>query len=233
MNMPGAAPPFPQNPKDAVALQQQLRKHLQFTPLDPEKVHLIAGADISFNKFSPEIYAGIVVLSFPQLQIVEQATAISKADFPYIPGLLSFREIPALLEVWGQLQSKPDVVVLDGHGFAHPRRMGIASHFGLATSCPSFGCGKSVLVGRHTELLPEKGSFAYMTHKGEIVGAALRTKTGVKPVYISAGHLITLPDALRIIQMCCTKYRIPEPTRQAHLLVNRLRIESANHTPPK
>ncbi|OWY22908.1 deoxyribonuclease V [Sphingobacteriales bacterium UPWRP_1] len=231
--MPGASPPFPQNPKDAIALQLQLREQLQFTPFPPERVRLIAGADISFNKFSPEIYAGIVVLSFPGLQIVEQATTVAKADFPYIPGLLSFREMPALLKVWEQLQFKPDVVVLDGHGYAHPRRMGIAAHFGLATNCPALGCGKSVLVGQHGYLAAEKGSFAYLLHNGEKIGAALRTKTGVKPVYISAGHLITLPDALNIMLLCCTRYRIPEPTRQAHLLVNRLRIESGNHKQPK
>lgn len=226
--MPLATPPFPRNPKDAIELQLKLREQLLFTPFPPEKVRFIAGADISYNKLSPVIYAGIVVLSFPDMKIVEQTDMIALANFPYIPGLLSFREVPALLKVWECLNCKPDVIVLDGHGYAHPRRMGIASHFGLAANCPAFGCGKSVLVGEFNELSPQKGSFSYMMDKGEIIGAALRTQKGVNPVYISAGHLITLQDALSIIQKCCTKYRIPEPTRQAHLLVNQLRKKSGN-----
>lgn len=217
-------PPLTQyTPKQAVQLQKELSGQLVFWPLPASEVKTIGGADISYNRFSDIIYAGIVVLSFPDMQLIEECWIKTTATFPYIPGLLSFRELPALLSVWEALQHKPDVMALDGQGIAHPRRLGIAAHFGLVTGCPAFGCAKSVLVGDFEEPDFQKGSIAYMYHQNEPVGAALRTQTGVKPVYISAGYKITLPDALAIIQQCTTRYRIPEPTRQAHLLVNRIR----------
>ena len=223
---------FNYTPQQAIELQKELSSQVQVCPLPIDKVHLIAGADISFNKFSSTIYAGIVVMTFPELKVVEEAWVVTESRFPYIPGLLSFREIPAIAEVWTQLKHLPDVVVLDGQGIAHPRRMGIASHFGLLADCPSIGCAKSVLVGTFDELGNTKGSFANMYHKEEVVGAALRTKTGVKPVYISIGNKITLSDALQIMLRCSNKYRIPEPTRQAHLLVNRIRLEHIQATKP-
>jgi deoxyribonuclease V len=230
------------SPAEAVELQKRLRAEVRVEPLAREP-RMVAGCDISFNKFSDIVYAGIVVLRLPELEIVDQATAITTVAFPYIPGLLSFRETPALLKAWERLKTAPDVVMLDGQGLAHPRRFGIACHFGLLTGFPSLGCAKTVLVGKYDEPGVEAGSHSLMTHKGEIIGAAVRTKNNVAPVYISVGHLIDLPGATALALKCVkgyepaetagglfdekpppkSKYRIPEPTRQAHLLVNALR----------
>jgi deoxyribonuclease V len=223
---------------EAVALQNQLRGQVRIQPLDRE-VRLIAGCDISFNRFSEVVYAGIVVLRLPELEIVTNATVVTRARFPYVPGLLSFRETPALLEAWEKLDTAPDAVMLDGHGLAHPRRFGIACHFGLLTGLPALGCGKTVLVGKYDEPGERAGSHAPMTHKGDTVGAAVRTKDRIAPVYISPGHLIDLPGAIELALRSVkgyqagdpllpskSKYRIPEPTRQAHLLVNELRRAS-------
>ncbi|HKY05998.1 MAG TPA: deoxyribonuclease V [Blastocatellia bacterium] len=217
-------------PAEAVELQKDLRSRVQITP-PANPVSLVAGCDISFNKFSETVYAGIVVLRLPELEVVDQATAVTETRFPYIPGLLSFRETPALLEAWSRLQTAPDVIVLDGQGLAHPRRFGIACHFGLLAGLPSMGCAKTVLVGKFEEPGPKAGSHSEMIHRGEVVGAAVRTKDNVSPVFVSPGHLIDLPSAVSLALRCAkgygstgnSKYRIPEPTRQAHLLVNALR----------
>lgn len=211
-------------PKEAVAAQKDWRSLVRIEPLTRE-VKTIAGADISFNRFSEVIYSGIVVLSLPDLRIIETASVRSTAKFPYVPGLLSFRETPSFLECWEMLKTKPDVLMLDGQGIAHPRRMGIATHVGLLLELPTMGCAKSILVGRHGELGMEAGSRVPLIDKGEVVGAALRTKKNVAPVYISAGHLMDLDSAIDLTLMSVTKYRQPEPTRQAHLLVNQLRRE--------
>ena len=210
-------------PREAVALQQELRTRVRVEPLTHE-VKTIAGADVSFNKFSETIYTGIVVLRLSDLQIVDSVGIRSTAKFPYVPGLLSFREAPSLLEAWEQLQTKPDVLMLDGQGLAHPRRLGIACHVGLWLDWPTLGCAKSILVGRHGELQPEAGSFMPLVDRGEQVGVALRTKNKVAPVYVSVGHRLDLPTAISLVLRSTTKYRQPEPTRQAHLLVNRLRV---------
>ena len=169
------------------------------------------------------MYAGIVVLNLDTLETVEEAGVVSTAPFPYIPGLLSFREIPSLLEAWAKLKTEPDVVMFDGHGIAHPRRIGIASHGGLFLNRPTFGCGKSVLVGKYNEPDLERGSWSPMTHYKDVIGAALRTKNKVNPVYVSPGHLIDLETAIDLTLKCDGVYRIPEPTRRAHNLVNVLR----------
>lgn len=211
------------SPKEAVAEQQRLRSLVRVEPLT-RFVQTIGGADISFNKFSETVYAGIVVLDLNSLQIVETAGVRSVAKFPYVPGLLSFRETPSLLEAWAQLKTKPDVLMLDGQGLAHPRRCGIACHIGVLLDLPTIGCAKSILVGKHGELAAAAGSQAPLIDRGEQVGVALRTKMNVAPVYVSAGHLIDLPGAVDLVLRSTTKYRQPEPTRQAHLLVNRLRV---------
>lgn len=214
--------PWPDSPEAAIALQQQLRTQVRIQPLatPPET---IAGCDISFNKFEETVYAGIVVLRLDTLETIAEATAITTTSFPYVPGLLSFREVPALLEAWANLTVLPDVVVFDGHGIAHPRRLGIASHAGLLLDRPTLGCGKSVLVGRYDEPAPERGSWSPMTYRGETVGAALRTKNKVNPVYVSPGHLIDLETSVDLMLRCDGGYRIPETTRRAHNLVNALR----------
>lgn len=215
------------SPTEAVALQQQLRSQIRIEPLT-KAPRTIAGCDISFNKFEETVYAGIVVLDLETLETVEEAGVVSTATFPYIPGLLSFREIPSLLEAWAKLRTEPDVVMFDGHGIAHPRRIGIASHAGLFLNRrnagpPTFGCGKSVLVGTYDEPAPERGSWSPMIHRKDTVGAALRTKNKVNPVYVSPGHRIDLETAIDLTLRTTGKYRIPEPTRRAHNLVNALR----------
>lgn len=214
--------PWPDSPEAAVALQQQLRSQVRIQPL-AQPAETIAGCDISFNKFEETVYAGIVVLRLDTLETIAEATAITTTSFPYVPGLLSFREIPALLEAWAKLTILPDVVVFDGHGIAHPRRLGIASHAGLLLDRPTLGCGKSVLVGRYEEPALERGSWSPMMHRGEVIGAALRTKNKVNPVYVSPGHLIDLPTAIDLMLRCNGGYRIPETTRRAHNLVNAVR----------
>lgn len=210
-------------PSEAVEVQKRLRNMVQIEPL-ARPVNTIAGADISFNKFSEVVYAGIVVLSLPDLRIVESAGVRSVTKFPYVPGLLSFRETPSVLEAWDKLKTKPDVLMLDGQGIAHPRRFGIACHVGLLLDLPTVGCAKSILVGKHGEVGLEAGSRSPLVDRGEQVGVALRTKNKVNPVYVSPGHLIDLDSAVDLVLRSTGKYRQPEPTRQAHLLVNRLRV---------
>jgi deoxyribonuclease V len=208
---------------EAVEVQQRLRNLVHLQPL-ARPVNTIAGADISYNKYSDTVYAGIVVLSLPDLQVIESAGVRRIEKFPYIPGLLSFREAPSLLEVWEKLKTKPDVLMLDGQGIAHPRRFGIACHVGVLLDWPTIGCAKSILVGKHGELGLEAGSRSPLVDKGEQVGVALRTKNKVAPVYVSPGHLIDLDSSIDLVLRSITRYRLPETTRQAHLLVNRLRV---------
>ncbi|HVF56790.1 MAG TPA: deoxyribonuclease V [Pyrinomonadaceae bacterium] len=209
-------------PREAVELQKSLRERVRIEPLARE-IETIAGADISFNKFSPVVYAGIVVLRLPSLEVVEEVGVVSETLFPYVPGLLSFRETPSVLEAWAKLKTEPDAVMFDGQGIAHPRRVGIASHVGLLINRPTLGCAKSVLVGKFEDPAEERGSWSPMVDKGETVGAALRTKTRVHPIYVSPGHLIDLEGAVALTLRCDGGYRQPEPTRRAHLLVNALR----------
>lgn len=215
------------SPAEAIALQRELRHRVTLAPLQ-RTIRTIGGADISFNKYSETVYAGIVVLSFPEMKVLHREYVVATARFPYVPGLLSFREVPAVLQVWEKLVHKPDVLMLDGHGQAHPRRLGIASHFGVVADVPTQGCGKSILVGKHDPLPEDAGSAVPLVHKDEVVGAVLRTKKKVNPVYVSAGNLLTLEDAVQITRQCVGKYRIPEPTRQAHLWVNEVRLQYGN-----
>jgi deoxyribonuclease V len=209
-------------PREAITLQARLREQVIVAPLD-RPIETIAGTDISFNKYSETIYAGIVVLRLPSLEIVEEVGVISETRFPYVPGLLSFRETPAVLEAWTKLKTEPDAVMFDGQGIAHPRRIGIACHAGLMLERPTVGCAKSVLVGKYEVPPLERGTWAPMMDRGETVGAALRTKTGVQTIFVSPGHLIDLDGAIQLTLQCDGGYRQPEPTRRAHLLVNALR----------
>ncbi len=209
-------------PREAVELQKRLRELVRLESL-ARKVETIAGADISFNKYEPTIYAGVVVLRLPSLEVIEEVGVVAETKFPYVPGLLSFRESPAVLEVWSKLRTEPDAMMFDGQGIAHPRRVGIASHVGLMIERPTLGCAKSVLVGKYEEPPPERGSWRPLVDKGETVGAALRTKDRTNPIYVSPGHLIDLAGAIELTLLCHGGYRQPEPTRRAHLLVNALR----------
>jgi len=208
---------------DALATQLRLKDQIRIEPLDVRKVRLVAGADISYNRFSDIAHAAFVVLDIETLQTVATGIATSRLTFPYIPGLLTFREGLPLLEAWKNLRVDPDVVVFDGQGIAHPRGLGIAAHMGLLIDRPSIGCGKSVLCGHFEGLSSEAGSSAPLVYHGKQIGAAYRTKKDVQPVYISPGYRIDLKSSLKVIQKCVSRYRIPEPTRQAHLLANELR----------
>ena len=177
----------------------------------------IAGVDISVGKGEGMATGAVVVLEYPQLRVVETRVVQGKLDFTYIPGLLSFRESPLTLAACHKLTITPDLILVDGQGIAHPRRLGLASHLGLFLNMPTIGCAKSILCGNHEALGDEPGSYAEMVDRGEIIGAVLRTKFGVKPVYVSIGHKVDLPTAIHWVLDCCRSYRLPEPTRLAHL----------------
>ncbi len=177
----------------------------------------IAGVDISVGKGEGMATGAVVVLEYPQLRVVETRVVQGKLDFPYIPGLLSFRESPLTLAACQKLTITPDLILVDGQGIAHPRRLGLASHLGLLLNMPTIGCAKSILCGNHEALGDEPGSYAKMVDRGEIIGAALRTKLGVKPVYVSIGHKVDLNTTISWVMNCCRGYRLPEPTRLAHL----------------
>jgi deoxyribonuclease V len=212
-------------PREAVALQRELRRAVALTPLS-RAVGKVGGCDVSMNRFAKEGWAGFVTLEYASLAVRSSAAAKEPIPFPYIPGLLSFREIPMLLAAWKKLAQKPDVLIVDGAGIAHPRGLGIASHLGLILGIPTIGCAKSVLTGSYEEPPLEKGAYAFLKDaEGNVIGAALRTKTGVKPVFVSPGHLITLAESIELVFTCTKGYRLPEPTRLAHDFVNRCRTE--------
>lgn len=207
---------------EATQLQHMMREQIELKPLDKE-IRTIAGADISFNKHSTTVYAGIVVLSYPDMKPLSYSLITAETTFPYVSGYLAFREVPALLLAWEQLPVKPDVLILDGQGITHPRRMGIASHFGVLDKQPTIGCAKSMLFGKFDDLGLEKFSTSPIVRDSELLGFALRTKYAVKPVYIAPGNLITAEESLEIMMHAVGKYRIPEPTRLAHDKVNLFR----------
>lgn len=216
-------------PAQAIAYQNELREHIRIEPLD-KSITIIGGADISFNKYTDIVYAGIILLKYPELTVISSASVKTTTTFPYISGLLAFREVPALLEVWEKLEIKPDLLVLDGQGIAHERRMGIATHFGLITNVPTIGSAKSRLSGRYEE--PDNQIFAQsaMYDRGEQIGVAMRSKKNCNPIYISPGHRISMEQSVEVIKNCIRGYRIPEPTRQAHILVNKVRTDDGSAT---
>ena len=208
--------------KEALKIQKDLIGKIKLQPLT-KKIKYIAGTDIAYNKTSDTIYSGIVVLDFETMEIVAQSTVIDKVAFPYIPGLLSFREIPSLMKAFNQLKIKPDVIITDGHGIAHPRKIGIACHLGIKTNTPTIGCGKRILIGHYDNLKEKKGSSSPLIKDSETIGYAFRGGDGLKPVFISPGHLCDLESSLNILSKCAIGFRIPEPTRQADMMVNALR----------
>lgn len=206
----------------ATEIQRELRLKLEVNER-PLEIATIGGADISLNLYSTTIYAGIILLSFPHLQPLAYSLVKAETRFPYVPGYLAFREVPALLQVWEQMPQKPDVLVVDGHGIAHPRRMGIAAHFGALTGQASMGCAKKILFGKFEEPMAEQGATSPIMDKEEQIGYAFRSKSRIAPIYVSPGHAMGLNNTLEVIRQCTGKYRIPEPTRLAHELVNRFR----------
>ena len=202
----------------ATTLQKELSAGVRLQPLSLRKIRRVAGTDIAVSKTTGKGVAAVVVLDFPSLEIVEQRVAVVRLLFPYIPGLLSFREIPALAECLRKVRTSFDVALCDGQGIAHPRGFGLASHLGILLRKPTIGCAKSLLVGDHDESGRRRGDFSPLWYKRRRVGSVLVTRDGVKPVYVSPGHLVDHASSRRIVLACTTRYRIPEPTRQAHLL---------------
>lgn len=207
------------DPAQAIALQQKLREHI-ITEDRLNTVHRVAGVDVGFEDHFSITRAGVVVLSYPELEPMDQAIARRPTSFPYVPGLLSFREIPAVLEALEGLDTLPDLLLCDGQGIAHPRRMGIASHLGLITDIPSIGVGKTRLCGTHRKVPEGKGEWTPLRNGEQVIGAVLRTREGVKPVYVSPGHRISLKTAIDYVMGCVTRYRLPETTRQADRLAS-------------
>ena len=206
----------------AVKSQLELREGLILTG-GPRTVRRVAGADISYDKGSDRFHAAVVVVELPALEVVEIAEARGRSPFPYIPGLLSFREGPLLMRAFRRLSRPPDLVLFDGHGIAHMRGFGIASHLGLLLDVASVGCGKSRLVGEYEEPGAEVGDQSRLLYGGKRVGTVLRTRAHIKPIFVSPGHRIGHQAAVRWVLACGAGYKLPEPTRLAHLHANRLR----------
>lgn len=209
-------------PKEAIAIQQQLRGEVKLAgPYDRDHPpETVAGVDVGFEAANTITRAAVVVLDFPSLEPIEHAIYREPTRFPYVPGLLSFREIPAVLGAMEKLKSLPDLLLCDGQGIAHPRRLGIASHLGLLTGIPSIGVGKSRLIGSYEEPGEEKGSWTPLLDKGETIGAVVRTRSNTKPLYISPGHGIDLESAIYFVLACTRRYKLPETTREAHNLAS-------------
>jgi deoxyribonuclease V len=206
----------------AASIQQALRKRLLLAP--PARApRLIAGADASYGKHSDLFYGAVVVFSLEPWRLVERAFARGRVSFPYIPGLLSFREAPILLRAFKKLKAVPDLIIFDSQGVAHPRGLGLAAHMGLFLNTSTIGCAKSRLVGAYREPGRRTGCRTALTHDGKRIGTVVRTRDGVKPVFVSPGHLMDHRGAVRWVLRCCRGYRLPEPTRHAHILVNQIR----------
>lgn len=207
---------------EAVAIQERLRGRIVRRG-SPRKVRTVAGADVSYEKSDNRFHAAVVVMGFPQLDVVEEVSAAGTATFPYIPGLLTFREGPILTQAFEKLQNTPDLVIFDGQGIAHPRGFGLAAHMGLLIDLPSIGCAKTRLCGEHDEPASAASSTSPLHDHGRVIGRVVRTRENVKPVFVSIGHRIGLRSAVAWVLKTCRGYRLPEPTRHAHILVNRLR----------
>lgn len=204
------------SPAQAIQIQESLRSKVVEEPLDFTRLHYVAGVDVGFPGHRAR--AAVVVLKFPSLEVTEQTIIELPVSFPYIPGLLSFREAPPILAALERLETRPDVLICDGHGLAHPRRFGLACHLGVLLDQPVTGCAKSILVGKHGPLGDAYGSTANLMIGNESIGAAVRTRQGVKPVYVSIGNRIDLPSAIQLVLACSRGYRLPEPTRLADRL---------------
>jgi deoxyribonuclease V len=205
------------SPAEAIKLQKEMAAEVSRAG-KVSRPRTVAGVDISVNRWAKTGTAAVVVLSYPALEPVEIKAVTDSLTFPYVPGLLSFREAPLILAACEELATTPDLLMVDGQGIAHPRRLGLASHLGLFLDIPTVGCAKSRLCGRHDEPGIERDSRAELTDSGEVIGAVVRTRTGVKPVYVSIGHMIDLAEAIRLVLDCCRGYRLPEPTRLAHMM---------------
>lgn len=216
---PVEPPAWPRTVPEARALQEALRgKVITADRLGP--IRYVAGVDVGFEQDGAVTRAAVAVLTFPALELVESALARQPTRFPYVPGYLSFREIPAVLAALKQLKTQPDLLLCDGQGLAHPRRFGLACHLGVLTGLPAIGVAKSRLVGSHGALPQKKGSWVPLQDEGEVIGAVVCTRSGVKPLYVSIGHRVSLETAIEYVLRCTTNYRLPETTRAAHRLAS-------------
>jgi len=218
---------WPTHAEAAIALQRQLRPQIITVDRLPDTVRYVAGVDAGFEQQGTITRAAVVVLSFPDLTPVDEALVRCPTTFPYVPGLLSFREIPAMLQALNQIDIEPDIILCDGQGIAHPRRLGIATHLGLMIDRPTIGVAKSRLTGTHAEIPNEKGQWVPLMDGAERIGAVLRSRTGTKPLYISPGHRISLETVLDYVLRCTPKYRLPETTRYADRLASSGKGQSA------
>ncbi len=210
------------SPREARLLQKELAEQVRIVPpVSPWET--LAACDVSFDRFGTELYAAVVVMKVGSSDILERVGVAAPASFPYVSGLLSYREAPALLEAFSQLKSDPDVVLCDGQGMAHPRRLGIASHLGLWLNRPTVGCAKSRLFGTYDEPGPERGDFSELRDGAEVLGSVLRTRSRVSPLFVSPGHLCDAPSARRLVLATTGKWRLPVPSRAAHDFVNEVR----------
>lgn len=210
---------WPLTVEEAITIQQQLRGEI-ITSDQLEPVQYVAGVDVGFEAAGTISRAAVAVLSFPSLQLQESAIARRPTTFPYVPGFLSFREIPAVLDALEKINNIPDLILCDGQGIAHPRRFGIACHLGLIVDIPTIGVAKSLLIGKHEEVPEQRGNWQPLINRGELIGAVLRTRTGTKPLYVSSGHRVSLPTAIEYVLRCTPKYRLPETTRIADKLAS-------------
>ncbi len=206
-------------PREAMALQRELAQRLELRDR-LGAIRRVAGIDVGFPRGRHRGRAVVAVLDYPSLEPIEHAVAEQTVRFPYVPGLLSFREVPVILAALGRLDCRPDVLLCDGQGYAHPRRLGIACHLGLLCDTPSIGVAKTRLIGTYAEPDTRKGAWSPLVDAGETVGAVLRTRTDVKPVFVSTGHRVGLETAVRLVLRCTTRYRLPETTRRAHALAS-------------
>ena len=201
-------------PREAARIQLRLRERVELQDRLPP-ISTVAGTDVALDLGRGRAIAGVIVYRFPEMEEIERVWSERRLTFPYVPGLLSFREIPVLLKALARVRHAPDVIFCDGQGYAHPRRFGIACHLGLLLDCPTIGCAKSILVGTAEEPGRKAGAWTPLVDRGEVVGAALRTREGVKPVYISQGHRISLGRAIELARAASDGFRIPKPTREA------------------
>jgi len=208
------------SPQEAIKIQKDLKPKISLKK-SFSKIDKIAGADVTY--YQNKMIAGVIIFEFPNLKIIEKQSFISSINFPYIPGLLTFREGPSLLEAFKKIKIAPDVILFDGQGIAHPRRMGIATHLGLFLNRPTIGCAKSRLSGKYTSVGEQKGDYTPLKEGEEVLGVVLRTRKGVKPIFLSPGHKIDLPNSIEIVLKCIVKYRLPLPVREAHIFVNQIR----------
>ncbi len=207
------------SPREAITIQQRLRDRVSARDR-VGKVRYVAGVDVGFERGGAVTRAAVAVLRFPELDLWERAVAHRPTSFPYVPGLLSFREIPTVLDALGRLRSTPDLILCDAHGYAHPRRFGLACHLGVITDLPAIGVAKSRLTGTHGAPPVHRGAWVPLEDAGEVIGAVLRTRRGVQPVYVSVGHRVSLSTAIEYVLACTPRYRLPETTRRAHRLAS-------------